>query len=315
MILACRMLEWFGLTRPADVFRISGSQVVKTKSRYLTGVLTLVGLLPMPVVIPSCSDSNFKSEAAAPKQPSAGGNQSPVEDGNNPQPANTPEPGFAKAGKSLDLYVIMDKSGSLYVDPTTQKMGSGSDVECKRFDALLQLVDSLKTKLNSNEQVRLTVVTFSKDAQPLGSLDQVLSLQRQQIIEKFRAGVCDNPDYDTTNYERGISSALQSHSANTNRKKLDLESVVFFSDGAARDTDSRKLEEAVTQLNTRFQGRIYGVLLGRTQDKCVLKDAATGRSLQTGECMLKVVGNAPARLLSVDDAGELAAAWADLVNK
>ena len=288
---------------------------MKTKIRYLTGMLTLLGVLPISVVIPSCSDSNFKSAPSAPKQPSADGRQSPPEGGVNPQPDVAPEPGFAKAGKSLDLYVIMDKSGSLYVDPTTQVMGSGSDVECKRFDALLELVESLKTKLKANEQVRLTLVTFSKEARLLGSLDQLLSQTRPQITQKFRAGVCDNPDYDTTNYERGISTALQSRSANILSKRLDLESVVFFSDGAARDSDSQKLEQAVSQLNVTFQNRIYGVLLGRTQDKCVLREPATGRLLQTSECMLKVVGNSPSRLVSVDDAQDLADAWADLVNK
>jgi hypothetical protein len=71
----------------------------------------------------------------------------------------------------------------------------------------------------------------------------------------------------------------------------------------------------MSQLNSTFPNRIYGVLLGRTQDRCVLKDSATGRALQTSECMLKVVGNAPARLVSVDAAQDLASAWADLVNK
>lgn len=293
----------------------SGSPEVKTKFRYLTGIFSMAALFPLTVVMPSCSDSNFKSEAGAPKQPTGDGQKSPLEDGNNPKPAPAPDSGFAKPGKSLDLYVIMDKSGSLYVDPTTQKMGSGSDVQCKRFDALLGLVDSLKTKLTNGEQVRLTLVTFSKEAQLLGSLDFVLGQNKQQLTDKFRAGVCDNPDYDTTNYERGISTAMQSRAANTTGKKLEMETVLFFSDGAARDSDTEKLEESMSQLNSTFPNRIYGVLLGRTQDRCVLKDSATGRALQTSECMLKVVGNAPARLVSVDAAQDLASAWADLVNK
>ncbi len=289
---------------------------MKTKFKLLSGLLSVACGLSLALVLPSCSDSSFKSAAGGPQPPGADGNKSPAEDGNNPQPGDQKtEPGFAKSGKSLDIYVIMDKSGSLYVDPVTQKLNSGSDVACKRFDALLQLVDSLRTKLNSDEPVRLTVVTFSKQANVLGSMEQLLSQSRQQVTAKFRAGVCDNPDYDTTNYERGISATLMTHQSNIATKKMDMESIVFFSDGAARDSDTRILEESISRLNTTFPNRIYGVLLGKTQDKCVLKDAANGRSLQTSECMLKVIGNTPARLISVDDASGLSAAWADLVNR
>ncbi|NBW83444.1 VWA domain-containing protein, partial [bacterium] len=185
----------------------------------------LAGVGLASFLMPSCSDSSFKSDAGGPPAATgpAKGDKSPTESGNNNQP------GFAAAGKTLDLYVIMDKSGSLYIDPSTQRPDSGSDVACKRFDAMLDLVDSLRTKLKSNEEVRLTVVTFSKSARNLGTINSLLLQKRSDVNSKFRAGVCDNPDYDTTNYERGISVALQSHEDNLRQKKLDLESVVFFS--------------------------------------------------------------------------------------
>lgn len=269
---------------------------------------TLVAAGLASVFMPSCSNSSFNSDAGGPPAATGKGDKSPAENGNNNPP------GFATAGKTLDLYLIMDKSGSLYIDPSTQQPNSGSDVACKRFDAMLDLVDSLRTKLNSNEEVRMTVVTFSSGARNLGTMNSVLSQTRKDVSSKFRAGVCDNPDYDTTNYERGISVALQGHEENLREKKLDMESVVFFSDGAAKDKDSRILEESMRRLNSTFASRVYGVLLGRTNDRCVLKDS-TGRNLQTQECMLKVVGNDAAKLLNVDDASGLSAAWADLVNK
>lgn len=256
--------------------------------------------------LPSCSDSSFRSDTGVPQRP-IDGNPSPLESGNNPNP-------FAKAGKSLDLYFIMDKSGSLYVDPVTQKQNSGSDVECKRFDALQALLNSLRGKLKSGEQVRMTIVTFSRRGSQLGTLDDVLNQSQEQIRDKFRAGICDNPDFQTTNYERGISLTLQSFETNTASKKLDLQSVVFFSDGAAKDTNTDMLEQSISRLNTAFPQRIYGVLLGNTLDKCVLRDS-NGRNLQTQECMLKVVGNDSQRLLNVDNAQGLASAWADLVNR
>ncbi|MEN9826779.1 MAG: hypothetical protein RI953_2524 [Pseudomonadota bacterium] len=268
--------------------------------------LVAVGLTA--VFMPSCSNSSFNSNAGGPPAAGGKGDKSPAENGNNNPP------GFAAAGKTLDLYVIMDKSGSLYIDPSTQQPNSGSDVACKRFDAMLDLVDSLRTKLNSNEEVRLTVVTFSKSAKNLGTMNSLLSQSRKDVSSKFRAGVCDNPDYDTTNYERGISVALQSHDDNLRQKKLDLESVVFFSDGAAKDKDTGILQESIRRLNSTFSSRVYGVLLGRTNDQCVLRDS-NGRNLQTQECMLKVVGNESTKLLSVEDANGLSAAWSDLVNK
>lgn len=286
-----------------------GVKVVKTKFKTLAGVLSCVGIISAGAFLPSCSDSTFKSTPGAPQRPADGnGQKSPPENGNN----NTP--GFLKPGKSLDLYVVMDKSGSLYVDPVSQKMNTGSDVGCKRFEALLALSDSLRSKLKADDEVRLTVVTFSKNANQLGTMDKLLSQTRQQISAQFRAGVCDNPDYETTNYERGIQFILDSRSKNTADKKLDLENVVFFSDGAAKDKDTRLLEESIRNLNSTFPSRIYGVLLGKTRDNCVLKDTS-GRFLQTSECMLKVVGNEPVKLLSVDDASGLEAAWAGLVDK
>jgi hypothetical protein len=282
---------------------------VKTKLKLISAVSVCLGLGVTIVSMPSCTPSQFTSDTGGPpaKKPITTGDQSPPENGNNP-------PGFAKEGKSLDLYVIMDKSGSLYVDPVTQQMNSGSDVQCKRFDALLTMVDSLRGKLNSNEEVRLTVVTFSKNAAQLGTMDQLLNQPRQLIKDTFRPGVCDNPDYETTNYERGISATLNAYENNRSKKKLDLDSVVFFSDGAARDKDTGILEESIRRLNSTFPSRVYGVLLGSTRDQCVLRDTA-GRFLQTNECVLKVVGNSPARLLSVEDAAGLSAAWAELVNR
>lgn len=280
-------------------------------------------------VLSSCTESAFRSssgEGAAPKPSPEVGKKSPNEPekpknptviatATPPKPVTPPPPPFVQIGKSLDLYVIMDKSGSLYIDPSTPDvMNSGSDVSCKRFDALLKLVDTLRGKLTQGEMVRLSLVTFSREGAQLGTLNNVINLSRQTIDSKFRAGVCDKPDYETTNYERGISLALDSYANNKAQKKLDVESIVFFSDGAAKDENTQVLENSIARLNSVFPRRIYGVLLGNTSDKCVLKDAA-GRNLQTRDCMMRVVGNESAKLLSVDDASGLEAAWVSLVGK
>ena len=109
---------------------------------------------------------------------------------------------------------------------------------------------------------------------------------------------------------------LQTHQINTksSREKLQIESVIFFSDGAAKDTDVHLLAQSINNLNSAFPSRVYGVLLGKTLDQCVLTDMF-GRNLSTRECLLKVVGNEPAKLIGVEDANGLSAAWSDLVNK
>lgn len=265
----------------------------------------LAFLLGAPITT-ACKNSSFTS----------GGIPTATGDGNAQRALNErdEQSGFAVAGKTLDLYLIMDNSGSLYVDPQNQRAGSGSDVECKRFDAVLDLVDSLRTKLKSSEEVRMTVVTFGKSALRLGTIDKLLSQSKEALRAQFRSGVCNSSSLETTNYERGISVALQSHDQNVSQKKLDLKSVVFFSDGAAKDRDTQALEASIERLNQTFKSRVYGVLLGRTTDKCVLR-GPQGQNLQTKECMLKVVGNDTDKLLNVNDASGLSAAWANLVNK
>ena len=229
-----------------------------------------------------------------------------------PGDENVTPPGFLQAGKSLDLYVIMDKSGSLFKDPMSPLPGTGSDPNCKRFDGLLDLVDSLKTKLKANEEVRLTVVTFAEKRTLLGSLENVLKLSRDDVSNKFRFGTCNTPD-GTTNYAEGIEGILSEFAKNSARKKLDLESVVFFSDGAAKD-DENTLRAAIDKLNNTFPRRTYGVLLGQTNDTCSLT-GATGSKLSTADCMALVVGADLSKVLKVGDANGLSEALSGLINK
>lgn len=247
----------------------------------------------------ACSDSQFNSE--------------PKKEGQQVIRSSASGEGFAQAGKSLDLYVIMDRSGSLFVDPKTMTKNSGSDPQCKRFDAFLALVEALKVKLKQGEQVRVNVVAFNEEDFHLPPSENILALSRNEIESLYRSGVCDDKKIRGTLYAKGINKALTVYQQQIQQKKLPVESVLFFSDGAARD-EVADLREAIDQLNAKFPQRVYGVLLGQTTDQCSLRTPER-IPLTTRECMLEVTGNAPDKLLQVDNADGLVAALTGLVNK
>lgn len=220
---------------------------------------------------------------------------------------------FFKPGNSLDLYIIMDKSGSLFRDPSTPfTENTGSDPQCKRFDALLDMVDTLRTVAIQKEEVRLSVVTFGNKSRTLGTLDNILASTRAQIDERLREGICEFRGIESTYYAKGISASLSQHVANKATKKLDLESVLFFSDGAAKDAPE-ELREQIARLNSSFPNRVFGILLGNTSDKCSLSHDAN-KPLSTTDCLFEVVGKAEQRLIKAADAAGLSNAMKSLLS-
>ncbi|MBM3380881.1 MAG: VWA domain-containing protein [Betaproteobacteria bacterium] len=291
---------------------------MKSKS----SIWLLTAMLGTQIAV-SCSTADYgsagdpapkKTNAKAAPESTTGGSGGAKGENAAPQPKSKASPEFFSSGKSLDLHVIMDKSGSLWVDPNMSTvMGSGSDPECKRMDALLDLIDGLKAKLTKGEFVRLTVVTFSNGSAAVGSLPDVLKESRSSIDQKLRPGVCTFPgQLETTNYAEGISESLSELRRLRATKKLEVETSLFFSDGAAKDSPTRLLD-AISELNAEFPKRIFGILLGNTSDQCTLSEGA--RRLSTIECLRKVVGNANEKVVQSDDAAGLSAAMTSLLEK
>jgi hypothetical protein len=245
---------------------------------------------------------------------------------------------FLPTGKSLDLYVIMDKSSSLWrdVDEKENKI-AGTDPTCKRLDALLDLIDEMRKKLVAKEQVRLTIITFGTnpahfnmaDFNPmrldpsaresvlktLKPMDDLLSHPRSAIDAEFRAGVCnDSKDPQFTHYASGIKEALNSKFGLTALKKYDVETALFFSDGAANDPTEEELKDAIDKLNNAFPGRLWGVMLGEGTGKCTLTKAG-GAKLSAKECMVMLVGADLSKFLLVKSAAGLSAALTGLIEK
>lgn len=262
------------------------------------------------LVSTSCSDGKFAT---------SGGGPSPADsskaEGERHAAGGVKAGGeFFKPGNSLDLYIVMDKSGSLFRDPSTPfTENTGSDPQCKRFDALLDMVDTLRTVAVQKEEIRLSVVTFGSKSRSLGTLEDVLASTRAQIDEKLREGICEFRGIESTHYAKGISASLSQYAANKERKKLNLESVLFFSDGAAKDATD-ELKEQIARLNSAFPNRVFGVLLGNTSDSCSLSDDAN-KPLSTTECLLEVVGKAEQRLIKAADAAGLSNAMKSLLSQ
>lgn len=231
---------------------------------------------------------------------------------------------FFQAGKSLDLYVVLDKSASLFHAKTTIKdtqafdRSLGSDPDCKRFDALKFLIMSLDEKFKGDEQLRLTVVTFSDDASSLGKYENVLD-DTENNINNLRLGVCEMPPglepyTGKTKYSKGISRILEIQKENIKKSELDLQTLLFFSDGAPND-DEVELRGSLNRLREVFPKRVFGVLLGSPPDKCSLTKADGTQKKTTIECMLEVVDFNPKRLRQAGNAEQLLTEMGSLIEK
>ena len=280
--------------------------------RTLSTALSSLAVMSVSLIA-SCSNGNFTSseKETKPDQTSRAGSEST-------QAGKAVSPGseFAQAGKSLDLYIVMDKSGSLWVDPTSplRNIGSGSDPSCKRMDALLDLLAALRTKLKSGERVRINIATFGNKGESLGSFDNILGKSNKEIESNFRGGICDFPgQLESTKYAQGIKIALNDYTNNKGAGKFDLETTLFFSDGAAKDSP-QELTDAINKLNSTFPKRVYGILLGKTSDVCALQDNS-GKNLSTEECLREVVGKDPNKVIQATDAAGLSAAMTSLLQK
>lgn len=300
------------------------------------------------VAAASCSTAKFSSLAPAQEKPAqSNASAEPAKAGNGDfaqgksgRAAKAAGESFLQPGKSLDLYVIMDKSNSLQLIVDNKgEVVEGTDPKCKRFDALLDLIDEIKKKLVAKENVRLTVITFGTDpkyandrrfffmGRPLtesvlntvGSTDDLLSLSRDKISEIYRAGVCsDNTQKQFTHYASGIRELMKSKFALTALKKFDVETALFFSDGAANDPDETELKTSIEKLNANFPRRLWGIILGeaslnQNEDSlCILKNNQN-KKMTAEECMTAVVGGDQSRILRAKSAADISSALVGLI--
>lgn len=233
------------------------------------------------------------------------------------QPKDTSTGEFFKQGKSLDLYVVMDKSGSLWggwsLETGTIK---ASDPDCLRLEALLDLVDKLKGFLTQKEAVRLNVITFGTTAATAGNITNALSLSRAELDARLRAPVCDKPPLEdrSTMYSDALELISTELAVQRVKQKFDVETAIFFSDGAAKDLDENRLSQSIQTFNSAFPKRSYAVLLGKTNDNCNITKS-DGDKMSTLECITEVVGGDNERVVQSDDASKLSTSMIQLLSK
>lgn len=276
----------------------------------------------------SCSDIQFTSKGAPNDRSVAGDKKFEGDQSAQDGPKASEKPGefdasekFLPTGKSLDLYVVMDNSTSLFSIPTSGQ--AGTDPSCKRFDALMDLIDEMRKKQTAGKAVRLSVVRFATQADDVYFDESVLEKTRDQLSEKLRGPLCfdgDRSPAPVTNYNRAISLALQKKNSLVLSKKMDVESVLFFSDGAANYGEEGELRKLIDDLNKSFPRRVWGLILGNAkildaqrQNECILRRAG-GSKLSAKECMEILVGSDLGKLIQVDSASELSSKLTELLK-
>lgn len=260
-----------------------------------------------------CISCSTETDYSAGKKTIPGSNNKTVAaEAADAQPKDTSTGEFFKQGKSLDLYVVMDKSGSLWGSSNIE----ASDPNCLRLEALLDLVDKLKGFLTQKEAVRLNVITFGTTASPAGNITNALSLSRAELDARLRAPVCDKPSFAnrSTIYSDALEMIATELAVQRVKQKFDVETAIFFSDGAAKDLDENRLSQSIQSFNSAFPKRSYAVLLGKTNDKCNITKS-DGDKMSTLECITEVVGGDDKRVVQSDDASKLSTSMIQLLSK
>lgn len=170
-----------------------------------------------------------------------------------------------------------------------------------------------ETKPDQTSRAGQESTQAGKAVSPGSEFAQAGKSLNSEIEAKFRPGICDYPGRQSTKYAQGMKIALNDYAKNKGAGKFDLETTLFFSDGAAKDSP-QELTDAINKLNSAFPKRVYGILLGKTSDVCTLEDNS-GKNLSTEECLLEVVGKDPNKVIQATDAAGLSAAMTSLLQK
>ncbi|NBW82681.1 VWA domain-containing protein, partial [bacterium] len=210
--------------------------------------ITALGL--MLSLMTSCGDASYSSSGPEnPKGKTGAANAEGV--GKNNKTTATGEGvgnKIAAAGMSLDLYAIVDISGSL----------NRTDRNCTRFEALKTFFKELKTTLGENPDARLSLTVFSSQATFVGTDDSFLKLSDAELDAKYRSTIClSNGD---TNISKAFTMTkdVAENLIRTSPKKVS--SVLIFTDGMP--TDMPQPIDAAALLRSVFPDRVFGVLLG-----------------------------------------------------
>jgi hypothetical protein len=198
----------------------------------------------------SCGDSSYSSSAPDNSKGKIGAANAEGTGKNGKTSAAGESAGnkIAAPGMSLDLYAIVDISGSL----------KRTDPNCTRFEALKTFFKELKTTLGDNPDARLSLTVFSSEASFVGTDDSFLKLSDAELDAKYRPSICRAEGNTNISKAFNLTKSAAQNLMNSSPKKVS--SVLVFTDGMP--TDMPQPIDAAAQLRSVFPDRVFGVLLG-----------------------------------------------------
>lgn len=220
--------------------------------------------------------------------------------------------------KSLDLYTLFDVSGSL---STTSQTVTATDPECKRWPAFLGLLTKITQSMDKTKQLRLTLVTFSdhasaKETITISMHDFNQSSFTSRVESVYKSSVCTSEG--STNPHEGFLKIKELYQANVAKFKLELESLIFFSDGipsfGSKWPSLDMIKGSASQIRGIFGARAYSILLGNRFDLAQVCKSKTPECPITPLEFIKWVSPNSEQLRSVDSASDLESAFDSMLK-
>lgn len=206
---------------------------------------------------------------------------------------------LAQKGKSLDLYFIIDVSGSL----------SRTDPDCDRLDALLDFKSELTKYLGDTEDVRASFVRFNDKARFMGTIDDYLGLSKSDFKDKFKDDICD--DEGKTNTADAFEETVDKYNDLKSSPK-DTRSAILFTDGMPTKGEDQ-LDRRIDEMKDVFGKKIFSVLLWDDSAASSGIFSALGSKDKAQKFLKKATGSSD-RVKSVDDPSGIGKAIADFLK-
>lgn len=155
---------------------------------------------------------------------------------------------IAAQGKSLDLFFVIDHSGSL----------GQNDPDCSRFEAISEFRKRLVSHLGDAGDARASFILFSDVAKFHATIDDFLRMTTEEFKSTFRSHICQNEG--STNPSAAFEITMSKAEELRVDKPKDMSSVLFFTDGLP-NLDTKVLDKKINAMKSIFEGNIFSVLL------------------------------------------------------
>lgn len=222
------------------------------------------------------------------------GNSSTGGDGSDTSSLGVDSGSLAEKGKSLDLYFMVDVSGSL----------KGTDPDCDRWDAILDFKKELTDFLGIDGDVRTTFIKFSDKAKHFGTINDWLGMSDGDFKNDYKSDICDRSG--NTNTSDALEETVNEYK-NLKSDPKDVHSALLFTDGIPTKGKDQ-LDKRIDELKDNFGKKIFSVLLWNELG------GASRTDKSEAEKLLRKVTGSSGRVKSVDDPSGIGKAIADFLK-